>query len=151
MAEAYYSPLPTVKLSLTEDDCLLVSAPHLGEEAFATNDRAELSADGRFRILGRKDNVVNSGGVKLQIEQLEDKLRPAMPAPFALSSTPDPALGEALVLLIEEGDYDLKELQASLAALLPRYERPRHIRQIASIPLAGNGKIDRAALKTYQK
>ncbi|MDR1645084.1 MAG: AMP-binding protein [Tannerellaceae bacterium] len=146
-ASPYYQPLPTVKLSLSDEGTLIIDAPLVCNTPLITNDIAELLPDGRFRILGRKDNCINSGGIKLQIEILEAKLRPLMPVPFAITSTPDPQLGEAIVLLIEKGDYAIDQLQKEISLLLPKYERPRHIREVAAIPLAGNGKINRPACK----
>jgi O-succinylbenzoic acid--CoA ligase len=112
-----------------------------------TNDIAELLPDGRFRILGRKDNIINSGGIKLQIETLEEKLRPLLSVPFAITSAPDPQLGEAVVLLIEKGSTSLGDIKEKIHVLLGKYERPRHILEVDNIPLTENGKINRPACK----
>jgi hypothetical protein len=146
-ASPYYRPLPMVKLSLSDEGVLIIDAPLVCDTPLITNDMAELLLNGRFHILGRKDNCINTGGVKLQIETLESKLRPIMSVPFAITSTRDPQLGEAVVLLLEKGDYPIDQLQEEIFSLLPKYERPRHIREVAAIPLAGNGKIDRSACK----
>ena len=60
-ASPYYTPFPSVKLSLSTDDTLIIDAPLVTDETLVTNDVAELLPDGRFRILGRKDNIINSG------------------------------------------------------------------------------------------
>jgi O-succinylbenzoate synthase len=146
-ASPYYRPLPTVRLSLSDEGALMIDAPLVCDTRLVTNDMAELLPDGRFRILGRKDNCINSGGVKLQIETLEAKLRPLLPVPFAVTSVPDPRLGEAVVLLIEKGACDIDRLQEEISLLLPKYECPRYIREVMAIPLAGNGKINRPACK----
>jgi o-succinylbenzoate synthase len=145
-ASAYYTPFPSVCLSLSEAGTLVVDAAFIPDAPLVTNDLAELFSDGRFRILGRKDNVINSGGIKLQIESLEEKLRPLIPVPFAITSVPDPKLGEALVLLIEKGARTDK-LEEKLSSVLSKYERPRVIFEVNSIPLAGNGKINRSACR----
>lgn len=148
-ATQYYCPLPGVSLTLAEDGALVVNAPFATESPLRTNDMAELLPDGRFRILGRKDNVINSGGIKIQAETLEEKLRPFMPAAtFAITSQPDPRLGEAVVLLVQQAGHTTQQVEEAIAAArLSPYERPRHVRQVTAIPLAGNGKINRAACK----
>jgi O-succinylbenzoic acid--CoA ligase len=146
-----YRPLPGVRLSLSDDSCLVIDAPRLCDAPLTTNDIAELLPDGRFRIRGRKDNVINSGGVKLQAEALEDKLRPLLAAPFAVTSAPDPRLGQAVVLLVERGGCDPEALREAMAERLNKYERPRLIHEVDAIPLTGNGKIDRAACRDLAK
>ena len=151
-ASAYYAPFPTVRLSLSEEGALVIDAAFIPESPLVTNDMARLLPDGRFCILGRKDNRVNSGGIKIQIESVEEKLRPYIAVPFALTSIPDPKLGEALVLLIEKG-VRTDKLKEEVFSVLSKYERPKEIVEVASIPLAGNGKINRPACKEllYQK
>ena len=107
-----------------------------------------LHADGTFTDRGRADNVVNSGGVKIQIEEEERRLKELIDVPFALTSVPDRRLGEALVLLvIRDFPMDDVGLFDAMKALLPRYHVPRHILRVAAVPVAGNGKIDRKACR----
>jgi hypothetical protein len=143
-----YRPLPTVRLSLSDENTLIIDAPRVCDSLLVTGDTAELLPDGCFRILGRKDNRINSGGIKLQIESLEEKLRSAIPVPFAITSVPDPQLGEAAVLLIEKaGSLSFGQIQENVCSLLSKYERPRHIYEVEAIPLTENGKINRPACK----
>ncbi len=148
-----YYPLEGVKLRLSEDGSLNIFAPYISEEWLETNDLAKLSEDGSFELLGRRDNVVNSGGVKLQIEKLEALISTMLPYPIALTSITDEKLGEALVLLIpKEQDHipQKEETQALLSKLkseLPRYSAPKQIVYCKTIPQTPNGKIDRKACK----
>jgi O-succinylbenzoic acid--CoA ligase len=137
----YYTPFPSVSLSLSADQTLVIDAPEVSREKVVTNDLAELLPDGRFRMIGRKDNTINSGGIKIQTEALEEKLRPYIPFPFAITSIPDAGLGEAIALLSEEEITD--DLRQRINETLHKYERPRHIGQIPAIPLTASGKIDR--------
>lgn len=145
-ASAYYTPLEGVNLSLNDEDCLVISAPGVCSEVLTTNDRAELLADGRFRILGRHDNVVCSGGIKLQIEEIESKLS-LFAFRFALTSVPDERLGEKLVLLFESEEVDEAWLDAQCRQLLNRYEVPRAYIHASSIPLTATGKPARSEIK----
>lgn len=152
-ASPYYIPFPSVRLSLSPEGTLVIDAPLVADGTLVTNDIAELLPDGRFRIIGRKDNIINSGGIKIQIETVETILRPVISTTFALTSIPDPKFGEAIVLLISEGQQTAAEgLQKELVPekifeTLPKYQRPKHILRVKSVPLTGSGKIDRAACR----
>lgn len=146
-ASPAYTPFPSVRLSLSPDETLVIDAPQVCDEPLVTNDVARINPDGTFVVLGRKDNIVNSGGIKIQIEEVEEALRPAIPVAFALTAVPHPALGEALVLLVEKG-IDADGLAAPVASLLPKYRRPKYIRQVDAIPLTGSGKTDRKACRS---
>ena len=106
-ASNYYVPFDGVDVSLNDERCLVIHAPLVCEETIVTNDIAELGPDGRcFRILGRKDNVICSGGIKIQIEELERLLKPHIPVPFMVTKVKDEKFGEVGVLIIsrkEEG------------------------------------------------
>lgn len=145
-ASPYYTPFPSVSLSLSTDNTLVINAPLVTDETLVTNDVAELLPDGRFRILGRKDNIINSGGIKIQIESVEEALRPVISTNFAITSVPDPKFGEAVVLLIEETEPARKFLADALETI-PKYQRPKHVLQVEAIPLTGSGKIDRATCR----
>jgi O-succinylbenzoic acid--CoA ligase len=104
-AQEWYTPLPGVSVSLNRDDCLCIDAPALSAQPLVTNDIAELSSSGSFRILGRRDNVIISGGLKLQTEVLETELRPLLAASddnisFCVTSRPSAKFGEEAVLLV---------------------------------------------------
>ena len=92
-ASVGYRPFEGVSLSLSVRGTLVIHASDLER-----NDVAHLHADGTFTIEGRADNVVNSGCVKIQIEEEERRLKELIDVPFALTSVPDRRLGEALVL-----------------------------------------------------
>lgn len=148
-ASPYYTPFPSVKLSLSADRTLVIDAPLVSDKTLVTNDVAELLPDGRFRILGRKDNIINSGGIKIQAEEVEEALRSVIPGGFAVTSVPDPKFGEAMVLLVA-GEEDAG-MFARIGPILPHYQHPKHIFRVEAIPLTGNGKIDRAACRRLAK
>ena len=135
-ASEWYKPLPGVSLSLSPGGTLVIQAPALLSKPLETNDLAELLPDGRFKIIGRRDNVINSGGIKLQIETIEEKLRKSAPCDFAITALPDPRFGEVVTLLAtRDAEWDFTSLD--------RYEHPRHVFPVDHIPMTGNGKIDR--------
>ncbi len=124
-ASPYYRPLPSVTLSLSAENTLVIDAPLVCDGPLVTNDIARLLPDGSFAIIGRKDNVINSGGVKIQIEEVEERLRPHLAGDFAVTSVPDGKFGEAVTLLLspvspprslpdEAGDLARERQDASL-------------------------------------
>ncbi|MFA7044040.1 MAG: AMP-binding protein [Bacteroidales bacterium] len=141
-ASLNFTPLPSVKLTLSEEGTLVIEAPLVCERLLYTNDTAELYPDGTFRILGRKDNVINTGGLKVQTETLEAILSTFIHVPFAVSSQPDAKFGEIIVLAVEQA---IDETQ--LTAHLPAYQIPKKIIVLQTIPRTESGKIDRATLK----
>ena len=122
-----------------------LDAPLVCDERLVTNDVARLLPDGSFAIIGRKDNIINSGGIKIQIEEVEERLRPYLDRPYAITAAPDPRLGEAVVLLLASNLRG--EMLTEVLASLPKYLRPRHIIKVSEIPQTGSGKIDRAACR----
>ena len=106
-AESWYTPLNGVETRLDERGCLVINSERIGVCRLVTNDRAELKKDGKFKILGRIDNVIISGGIKLIPEEIEKKLSGWIENDFYLSGLPDEKLGKRLVLYIE-GDGKTK-------------------------------------------
>ena len=141
-----YTPLPGVKLSTDNDGALQICAPHLGIEHLQTNDIAEIREDGSFIIQGRRDAVINSGGIKIQAEELENKIQGAVSGITVLVlPAPHPELGECVALLWE-GSADKEAELTQYCNQLPKYHRPLHILR-ANLPRTASGKPARAAAK----
>ena len=142
-ASLWYTPFDTVDIALNEDGCLVIDAPAVCDGLLTTNDRAELSADGRrFRILGRRDNVIDTGGIKLQAEEIERVLRPFMDVPFLITKRRDAKFGEIVVLLVQAADADAYKTVCAKA--LPKYWQPRIHLSVDRIPMTETGKPQRA-------
>lgn len=146
-ASEYYTPLPSVQVFLSEDHCLIIDAPLVSDQRLYTNDRAELRGDGGFRILGRIDNVINTGGIKVQIELLETFLSEHIDLPFAISSLPDEKFGEIIVLAVEGILDDALLTQTLHAENLPAHQFPKQFLSVDRLPRTESGKINRAALR----
>ena len=140
-ASAFYTPLPGVNITLSQRGTLALSAPFIGVDYLETNDVAELSSDGTFRILGRIDNVINSGGIKIQAEEIEQALTHATGLQTLALPIPHPRLGQSVGLLWEGPADAAPRLQQAIEQL-PRYHRPSTILH-APIPLTATGKPDR--------
>lgn len=148
-ASLYYKPLWGVDLKLSDNQTLIINAPHIADDIIRTNDIAEINLDGSFKILGRIDNVINTGGIKVQIEEIEQQLTPFINCNFAITSVPHPKLGEAVVLLIEPLNYQYSydEVIKETSNIVSQYQQPKYIYNVSSIPMTHSGKKDRKAIK----
>ena len=145
-ASLWYTPFSTVSISLNANGCLVIEAPLVHEGRLETHDRAEIR-DGKFRILGRLDNVINSGGIKIQAEEVEEMLRPHIKMPYLISKCRDEKFGEVVVLLTECPDLSLvKEICCNV---LPKFWQPKHYLYTSHIPLTGTGKPARKAAEEW--
>ncbi len=121
-----YHCLEGVRVDL-KDGRLVISLP--SGEVFITNDMAQLRDERTFRILGRADNVIISGGIKFIPEAIEAKLSPYISYPFFITSQADAQLGQQLVMAIEaeESATLQSELESIFKQQLSRYERPKAV------------------------
>jgi O-succinylbenzoic acid--CoA ligase len=145
--ESTFSALPDVKLSTDERDCLVIEASYLPAK-ITTNDRVEMVAPNRFRWLGRFDNVINSGGIKIQPEILEKQYQEILKKPCAIIGRPDELLGQKTVLVVETSNP--QDTQQLLAKLVPHFDRkmlPKEIYCIEKFPRNKAFKVDREKLK----
>lgn len=171
-ASEWYQPFDSVKISQTEEGCLVIDAPLVCAETLVTNDIVEIEPyiynkveknevveKLRFRIKGRKDNVICSGGIKIQIEEVEALLKPHLEKPFMIAKKKDEKFGEIAVLLTE--DEDLKKVEATIRRLLSgksddsnksseskshKYWIPREYLHVDHLPLTETGKPKRCCL-----
>lgn len=137
-ASEWYEPFPSVGVSLNTDGCLVIHAPQVHEGALVTHDRAEIVEGKGFRILGRKDNVIVSGGLKIQIEEVEAMLRPHLRHDFLITKAKHEKYGEEVVMLTL--DTDLAEARRICRHVLPRYWVPHRYIHVTHLPLTPNGK-----------
>ena len=162
-ASEWYQPFDSVHISQTEEGCLVIDAPQVCAETLVTNDIVEIEPyiynkveKLRFRIKGRKDNVICSGGIKIQIEEVETLLKPHLEKPFMLAKKKDGKFGEIAVLLTE--DEDIKKVEATVRRLLSdesekssdhkkyKYWIPKEFRYVEHLPLTETGKPKRCCL-----
>ena len=141
-ASEYYTPFPSVSLSLSKDNTLIIDAPLVTNERLFTNDIVNINIDGSFHITGRIDNIINSGGIKMQAEEIEKLMKPFIKGMFAITSIPDAKYGEIVILVVEEDSDEI-----DLTKISPAYYRPKKIIKTDKIPLTETGKISRNILK----
>lgn len=135
----WYVPFSGVEVSQNGENCLVINAPHVCKDILVTNDIAEIR-NGRFRIIGRKDNIICSGGIKIQMEEVENKLRPHLDSPFYITKTSDERFGEVVVLVTEDSESSFPSITAVCDSVLPRYWRPKQIVHVDRLPMTETGK-----------
>ena len=160
--EEYFTVLNDVEISVDERNCLKIFAPKLNPEVLQTNDIVELmhfdSAQGdkkQFKFLGRFDNVINSGGVKIFAEELENLVKKHIDRDLVFLGKPDETLGEKLVLVIEDELFSescqsqrSRRLKSQISNLKfeNKFHIPKEILFLEKFPRAENGKILRKEL-----
>lgn len=144
-ADSHFKVLPGIKISINEKNCLIIEAPALGQPHLVTNDVIRLRPGDEFDWLGRTDNVINSGGVKIHPEELEQKLQAFIQPAFFIGALPDARTGEKLVLAIEMDVFtekDKQELKEVIAGF-DRLQQPRSVLLFHQFVRTANGKIKR--------
>ena len=137
-------------------------APELTESAMAngfiyTKDLGYIDEEGLVYMLGRKDDVINYGGIKISPEELEAIIvKNPIIKDCALIPVKDALTGQApkLLIALEKADgseYDSKEFKVFLQENLDANKQPKYIEIIDEIPRTFNGKIKRNQLMDREK
>ncbi len=137
-----YRVLENISIDVDNRNCLVITAPDIADKEIITNDIVELIDKKHFRWLGRYDNIINSGGIKLIPEQIEQKLQKYIDTNFFVAGLPDDKLGHKLVLFIENKELNDAEIEF-IKSILPRFERPKAFYTLSSFIYTDNGKINR--------
>jgi o-succinylbenzoate---CoA ligase len=149
--EDVFTALPGVNLRLDDRDCLTIQAAHLGAHPIVTNDVAELINATKFRWLGRVDFVINTGGVKVIPEKIENSMSELVARlgdnrRFIVYGFPHETLGQQVTLIMEGNPLTSSKeisLLEEVRSVLPRFEMPRRVLYVSRFIETKNGKIDR--------
>ena len=138
--EKAFSILPNIKIATDDRNCLVIDAPLISADQIVTNDIVELVSEHQFVFVGRMDNIVNSGGIKLIPEKIESKLAAKMNRRFFVAGIPDTDLGEKLVLIVEGEDQNVDK---EIFDCLDKYEKPKEVFFVSQFVETANGKVKR--------
>ena len=151
--DGLFHAMPGIEFATDDRGCLVIRAERLSAKEIVTNDIVRLAGSTSFEWLGRIDNVINTGGIKLFAEQLEAEITKALaPTPFAtlnfyITSEPDPKWGQRVVMVVEndaDGRTSAPEIIIeSLKASMPSVHIPKHIISVPEFARTANGKIRR--------
>lgn len=140
-----FCPLHGVTLSADSRGCIVID---LGADGrIVTNDIVDFAADGSFRILGRADHVIVTGGKKVHPADVERRLSPLFgDRSICVTSRPDDFWGQRVVLLVEGEEEIPQPVIAKMKKLLEKYEQPKEIITVKQLLRTENGKIIRKQL-----
>jgi o-succinylbenzoate---CoA ligase len=153
----FFNTLDGVDIKLNKNSCLMIKSKAVGNEWITTNDVAEIVNGSSFILHGRIDNVINSGGVKIQLEKIEKvgeeilrKLQ--IEKQFYIYSLPDEKLGERLILVLENTVDSLSQaiidgikidILKAFKEILPKFEVPKEVFFVEKMIETPTGKIDK--------
>lgn len=140
--DSWFTPLQGIYVTVDDRGCLVINFST--GEIFVTNDLAEIGATGRFRILGRYDNMIITGGKKVSPEKLEKIISSLIDGECMVCSMPDEKWGERLLLKIEGPAGDKTALRTLLKGVLPSHEVPKDIEWVEKLERTSNGKLKRS-------
>lgn len=148
-AENFYTTLGDINIRTNDDEQLILKGAVTNDKELTTNDRVQILSPTTFKWLGRIDNVVNSGGIKIQLEEVESQVENLLRINgitnrFFLMGVPDEYLGEKLILCLE-GDNSTIQINILnlLKSSLKNFSRPKEILFILNFTETTSGKINR--------
>jgi O-succinylbenzoic acid--CoA ligase len=146
IGELSFTVLTNVTISVDDRNCLVIEASELFKEKVITNDIVAIVNAAQFILKGRIDNVINSGGIKIFPEEVEEKLAKYISAPFFIGSKPDEILGEKVILVIEATPFSIDN---SVFSELSKYQIPKQILFLETFERTETNKINKK--KTVEK
>ena len=139
LTEKVYSAVDGVEFS-TREGALVIDAPRLGVKDLQTNDLVRLIDPHSFEFIGRLDDVINSGGLKIHPAVLESHFH-SNGCGVCISSIADEVYGEAVVIVVEGGVSESRVKK--LLKDVPRNQQPKFILSADRLPFLESGKLDR--------
>lgn len=146
-----YEALPGISFGIDERGCLVVNAPEFSFGKLVTNDIANLIDSYHFEWMGRWDNVINTGGIKVFPEMMEQRVASVVVLPrFYFIGRPSTKWGEEVVMYIESGPQSsaVNEniILSQIGKVLNCYEMPKEIITVREFERTASGKIKRLLL-----
>lgn len=150
VSESFFTLMQGVRISTDQRGCLVAEMEGVTEQPVITNDLVEIRMNGRqFSWEGRYDNLINSGGIKIRPEPLEQEIGKWLGYECVLVAVTDPVLGERMVLVVEHpGDgAPVDRWEVLLKSNLAAAECPKRIVTLERFPRNLSFKPDRKEIK----
>lgn len=138
--EDYFTCLPGITIEQDSYDTLQVFAPIFGKTPIQTNDIIEKISTSTFRWKGRLDFAIETGGIKVLPEMIENMLAKQIDKRFFISALPDEKLNNRVILIIEGKPM---QMPSNLFNELPPYHKPKEVHFVLKFEETTSGKIDR--------
>lgn len=146
----YFTAFNKVNLSKTDEGKLIIDYAEIGVNHLITNDIVEFVSDNKFKILGRSDNIIISGGLKINPEIIETKLSEIIESAFFVYGLPDKKLGNKLIIFVEgTGKINNNAVRNYLESRVNKHFIPKEIIIVKSFDRTKNGKIIRRDYSNY--
>jgi O-succinylbenzoic acid--CoA ligase len=142
-ATDYFEALGNISISSDSQGKMAIQIPHFDNLILQTNDIISRKDDGHFKWLGRADNVINSGGLKIHPEEIESRLSEYIDPPFIITYQNDRILGERVILVIESEKTLNMDDALSKAIQELGNKGPRSIYVTSSFKRSPSGKVIR--------
>lgn len=139
----HFEVLDGFEISQDHRDCIVIQADHIYEGEVTTNDIVEIIDPKSFKWLGRFDNVINTGGIKVYPEVIESKIQETMDVPFFVIGIEDDQLGQSVAICIESVHMDKEDLLKQIESRLDKFEIPRSFLFFDCFLYTETGKIKR--------
>jgi O-succinylbenzoic acid--CoA ligase len=142
----YFRILDGVEVDIDSKNCLKIKSPVTLNKWIQTSDIVKLKNRTEFTLIGRADNIINSGGVKIQLERIEEEVGKVLISQvrFFAAGVPDEQLGQKLVLFLETRDKPVAEnLKKRFPDIFSKFERPKEVLMVAKFIDTPTGKIDK--------
>lgn len=146
--ENSFHVLKDIEIETDNSGCLKIKAPLLAAEEIITTDIVEILSPDCFKFLGRANNIINSGGIKIVPEKLEDDIKEFIHGDYIISAIHDDLLGEKIVLVIEgmKEDIDVDDLKEKIKLKLGGKISPKEILFLPEFPRNIHMKISRKSI-----
>ena len=140
----WFTPLADVQISASKENTLMINYNNIGAFNLVTNDLAEINDNGNFKILGRIDNVIISGGLKIHPEILEKKITEILENNFFIYGLSNEKLGQKVVLFVEGKTAKTNpKILMELTQILTNLEMPKEIIRVRQFERTNSGKLIR--------
>jgi len=139
---SFFTPLEGVECTISENETLIIKDNAL-KNVVKTSDLVKFNERGDFLVLGRADDVINSGGVKIFPTEVEKCMRSHMTAEFVVVKAPHVSLGEQVVCLHTAANDVKDEAFWKKVFQDQPYWRPKQFIHVEKLPYNTNGKLNR--------
>lgn len=145
LGQPVYEAMPGVEFAIDSDDCLRIVSSRYSWGELQTNDVVSLIDSTHFVWLGRRDFVINSGGIKVHPEEIERILAAYIPGEFYITGTPHEKWGSAVTLVCDRASRNISDERIFdiCRSVLSRYQVPKIIRRVEAVEHTATGKIKR--------
>jgi len=144
----YFKTIGDISIKCDSRNCLIIRGSVTNNEEIITNDVVNIIGETKFELVGRFDNIINSGGIKVMPEKVEEMIEILfnqlnIKNRFFITGLPDSKLGECVSLIVEGVEFNTSELKQKISHTLDKYHQPKSISFINRFAETSTGKINR--------